>query len=224
MDTLIAEDLLLLLLDEDKGVVRAGTSVPPVLGGAVLIELALDEAVAVEDRGRWRTARVRAADTVAPRDPVLVDALATVAEKERSAQDLVTRFGKGLKDSLGDRLVARGVLERREDKVLGVFSRTRWPAADSTHEDAVRRQVTAVLVEGVAPDPRTGALVALLHAVSQAHKVVDHRGLSAHEVRKRAKEVSQGAWAATAVRDAILASSAAVTAAVTAASVGAAVS
>uniref|UniRef100_UPI001878ABF9 GOLPH3/VPS74 family protein n=1 Tax=Nocardioides lijunqiniae TaxID=2760832 RepID=UPI001878ABF9 len=214
MDTLIAEDLLLLLLDDEKGAVRAGTSLPTALGGAVLIELALAGAVAVEDRGRWRTAQVRVEDGAAPRDPVLVDALATVAEKERSAQDLATRLGKGLQDTLGDRLVSRGVLERREDKVLGVFPRTRWPAADSTHEDGVRRQVAAVLVEGADPDPRTGALVALLHALDQAHTVVDRRGMSAREVRERAQQVSEGAWAATAVRDAIRAAAAEVTAAV----------
>lgn len=49
MTTLIAEDLLLLVLDDVKGTLT--TAYPrTALGGAVLIELALAEAVAVEEK------------------------------------------------------------------------------------------------------------------------------------------------------------------------------
>lgn len=76
-----------------------------------------------------------------------------------------------------------------------------------------------VLVEGADPDPRTGALVALLHAVDRAHKTVPHEGLGAGQVRERAKQVAEGDWAAKAVQDAIAAAMAATMAAVTAATV-----
>ena len=150
-------------------------------------------------------------------DPVLADALATVGEKERSAQDLVTRLGKRLDDKLCARLADRGILERRDDKVMGLFPRTRWPARDSSHEDAVRRALTVVLVDGGQPDARTGALVALLHAVDRAHQTVPHQGVSDRDVKKRAKEVAEGQWAAKAVKDAVAAAMAATTAAMVAA-------
>ncbi|GEP36152.1 hypothetical protein NSZ01_39200 [Nocardioides szechwanensis] len=227
MDTLIAEDLLLLLLDDTKGTVRASSYLASALGGAVLVELALAEAVELEEKtSAWRSAKVRptgaapqdaAPHDAAPHDPVLTAGLATITEKDRSPQDLVNRLGKGLKETLTDRLVERGLLERREEKVLGVFPRTRWPAADATHEHDVRRQVRAALVEGAQPDPRTGALVALLAAVDQAHRVVDHEGMSSREVKRRAKDIATGDWAAKAVRDAVAATVAAVTTAVTAA-------
>jgi hypothetical protein len=73
-----------------------------------------------------------------------------------------------------------------------------------------------VLVQGNPPDPRTGALVALLHAVDRAHKTVPHEGLSDRAVKKRAKEVADGQWAAKAVKDAIAAATAATMAAMTA--------
>ncbi len=214
--TLIAEDLLLLLLDDDKGTVT--TSYPQTaLGGALLIELAASGAVEVEEKkGLWRTARVRATDPSPITDPLLRAAYDVVAEKPRGAQELVDRLGKGVQGQLADRLVDRGLLECRKSRVLGLFPRTRWPATDSTHEEEVRRAITATLVQGQDPDERTGALIALLHAVDKAHRVVDHRGLSSREVRKRAKEVSEGAWAAQAVRDAIAASTAAVAAVVAA--------
>jgi hypothetical protein len=219
---LIAEDLLLLLLDDESGKVAPSDSAEPALGGAVLAELAILGAVTIDERtSRFWSPKVRVTGS-APDDRVLADAVQVVSEKERTAQDLVARLGKGLVKTLGDRLADRGILERRESRLLGMLPRTRWPAADSTHEAAVRQALTSVLVQGTTPDARTGALVAVLSAIDRTHKVVDHDGLSRREVKKRAKEVTEGAWAATAVRDSIQATHAAVLAAVTAAASGSA--
>lgn len=218
MTTLIAEDLLLLLLDDEKGTATS-SYVDVALGGAVLLELALAEAVVVRERTSiWSGAKVAVTPgTTSLGDPLLDSALPLVAERERSASDLVNRLGKGVRGVLAERLAARGLLQRHDDKVLGLFPRTRWLAADTAHEAEVRRQLTAVLVQGVEPDPRTGALVALLAAVDQAPAAVDHAGIPKRDVRRRAKEVAEGAWAADAVQDAIAASTAAVMAGVTAA-------
>jgi hypothetical protein len=216
--TLIAEDLLLLLLDDEKGTLTGSAYPQAALGGAVLTELALTGAVTVgEKTGVWHSAKVLATPGAEPGDAVLRAAYDVVAERPRSAQDLVTRIGKGLREQLAERLVARGVLERQESRALGLIPRTRWPALDMQREDEVRRRLTAALVQGAQPEERTAALIALLAALDKAHKVVDHEGLPAKDVRRRAREIAEGAWAATAVRDAINASIAAVTAAVGAA-------
>ncbi|MBJ7357645.1 MAG: GPP34 family phosphoprotein [Nocardioides sp.] len=217
MMTLIAEDLLLLLLDDESGKVAGSDTAGLALGGAVLAELAILGAVSVDEQtSRFRSPKVRVTGP-APEDRVLADALDVVAEKERPAQSLVERLGKGLVQTLGDRLADRGILERRESRMLGMLPRTRWPAVNSNHEAEVRRTLTSVLVQGTTPDPRTGALVAVLAAVDRVHKVVDHDGMSRREVKRRAAEIAEGAWAASGVRSAIQASHAAVTAAVAAA-------
>lgn len=221
---LIAEDLLLLLMDDASGRLAASSSARPLFGGALLVELALDEAVEVEEkRSMWHSAKVTARHDVAgtSSDPLLARAWATVAERPRSAQDLVNRLGKGVREELQDRLVARGILERRETKILGLFPSTTWPAADLRHESRLRQQLQACLVTGISPDARTAALVALLSSINHTHKVVDRGALSASEVKRRAKTIGEGAWAAKAVRDAVAASQAAVTAAITAAAAGA---
>ena len=200
---LIAEDLLLLLLDDESGKVPMGQSekAAPALGGAVLAELALLGAVTFDEReSRWRAPKVRVTGPT-PEDRVLADALLVVGEKERAAQDLVGRLGKNLVSTLGDRLADRGVLERTEDRVLGILPRTRWPAADKTHEHEVRQTLDSVLVQGTTPDDRTGALVAVLAAIDRAHKVVP--GMSSREVKKRAAEITDAGWASQAVRQAI---------------------
>jgi hypothetical protein len=217
--TLIAEDLLLLLLDDVKGTVSAWGSTDAVLGGAVLAELAVAGLVTVDDhQSIWRTDKVHAAgEPPADLDPVLAEALATIAEKDRKASDLVGRIGKGLEERLATRLADRGVLERRDGKLLGLFPRTTWPTKDSSHEDGVRRAVTSALVEGQDPDERTGALIALLAAVDQAHQgVVAGTGAKKRELNQRAKQIAEGQWAAKAVKDAVDAATAAMVGAVVA--------
>ena len=86
------------------------------------------------------------------------------------------------------------------------------------HEAAVHRGLEALLVHGLTPDPRTGALVALLHALRSTHKVVDPKehDLKRRELDRRAKEIAEGSWGSTAVREAMDAMLAAVMVAVTA--------
>lgn len=213
---MIAEDLLLLLLDDEKGTLAQSDKIRPLLGGALLIELALAERVEVADKtSRWRDAKVVAVGTPLG-EPMLDAALATVAEKPRTAQDLVNRIGKGARERLQERLAERGLVARRQGKALGIFPRTTWPAADATHEASVRSLLQGTLVQGLTPDARTAALVALLAAVDHAHKVVDRGDVPAKEIKARAKLIADGDWAAKAVKDAVAAAQAATMAAVTA--------
>lgn len=215
MTTLIAEELLLLLLDDEKGSLRHASYLDTAIGGSLLVELALGGHVeAEEQRSRWgmgAKALIRPTGAL-PGDPVLREAYQLVAEKERSAQDLVGRLGRKRRGPLLERLAERGLVRREESKVLGLFPRTTWPAADGRHEADVRRGLEAVLLEGAAPTDRLAALVSLLSALDLAHKVVDRRGRSSGEVKARAKEVAEGDFAARAVKDAIASTQAAMAA------------
>ncbi len=126
-----------------------------------------------------------------------------IAAKERTAQDLVGRLGRRRRKSLLERLERAGIVRRQEDKVLGLFPRRRWPAVDASHENDLRRRLGDALLRGVEPDQRTAALIALLSALDVAHKVIDREGLPAGQVKRRAKDIAQGDWAAKAVRDAV---------------------
>ncbi len=219
--TLIAEDLLLLLLDDTKGTVATWGKTDAVLGGAVLAELAVTGQVTVDEhKSIWRTDKVHASQLApADLDPLLAEALATIAEKDRKASTLVGKIGKGLEGRLAARLADRGILERRDGRLLGLFPRTTWPAADTTHENDVRQTITACLVDGAQPDERTGALIALLAAIDQAHSAVS-AGTTAKKMvlEKKAKEIAAGQWAAKAVKDAVDAAPAAMVVGVVAAS------
>ena len=204
--TLIAEDVLLLLLARSKGTISPWGNTDAALGGAVLAELAvLGLATVEEKKSIWRGEKVHATGTP-PADlhPVLAEALATIAEKDRTGSTLVPKLGKGLADRLAAGLAERRLLERRDGKRLGLIPRTTWPAADPTRVGQLRRAITVCLVDGGRPDERTAALIALLWAVDEAHKAVaPNHGATNRQLKKRAKEIAEGQWAAKAVKAAI---------------------
>ncbi len=216
-DTLIAEDFLLLLLDDESGKLQGTSFLETGLGGALLIELSLRGAVELTEKQTFRQPKVVAADDAPPLPPMLAAALADIDERERAATSVVARLGKKRKAVLLERLEARGILRCEKDKVLGLFPRTRWPAEDSRHENEVRRQLSQALIAQHTGDERTAALISLLSAMGIASKVIEIDGVSGRDVNKRAKAISEGDWASKAVRDAVMASQVAMIAAVSAA-------
>lgn len=86
--------------------------------------------------------------------------------------------------------------------------------------------MTQALVQQTAPQPRSAALIALMHALGYEYKIVGPRdcGLSAQQIRARAAEMATGSWAPgfihPAVGEMIAAVAAAASAAAAAGSVG----
>ncbi len=210
--TLIAEDLLLLLLDDQSGKPNTG-HLDLALGGAVLVDLALEGLVEVASHGSLLgSAKLRRAPGAMAGDRILAGALAAVAEN-KPAQKLVAKVGKGLLDPLAERQRRRGVLDRREEKVLGLVTRTRWPSRDPSRKEAVRRGLVVILVQGGRADARSAALIGLLLAVHRLHRTVSHPDASARSVKKRAKEVAEESWASPTIKDAVAVATAATAAA-----------
>jgi hypothetical protein len=202
---LIAEDLLLLLLDDTKGTTPSTWVDPRIpLGAALLADLALAGAVEAEEpASRWRSVTLRAVPSAAPDDPLLLAAYQVVAHRPRGPRDLAHRVGDGLKERIAARLVDAGVLERSDGHVLGVFPRTTWPAVRMEREDAVRAQLHAVLTEGAEPSPRDAVLIGILAALDRIPATFGLHGADASHAKRRAKAVAQGQWASKAVQDAV---------------------
>ena len=219
---LLAEDLLLLVTDDVTGRLSApAAQVDAGLGGANLVELALMNRVALtggQDPGK--PGRVVVRDASPAGDEVLDAALAVLAARPGARpRAVIGPLGKNVRHALYRRLTDRGLLRAQRRRALGIFPTRTWPAHDASHEEQVRQLLVQVLVQHAAPDQRTAALIALVHALKCEHKVVDPRPyqLSRRELRARAARVAEGSWAAEAVRDAIREMIAATAAAATAA-------
>jgi hypothetical protein len=198
----LAEDLTLLLLDDNSGrPVVDGTSWDNVLAGAVLLELAnagrVSPAGAEDDA---KEGRLVVRDGSATGDPVLDIGLSRLETKPVKGKRAVELLVKGTRDAVLERLGERGLVRREESKLLGIFPRKSWPAADTEHESEIRQRLTGVLFDGKEPDAHIGGLVSLLHAINAVHKVVDG---DKKQLRARAKEIAQGEWAGAAVKEAV---------------------
>ncbi|MGH3880753.1 MAG: GOLPH3/VPS74 family protein [Actinophytocola sp.] len=211
---LLAEELLLLALDDGTGKNRV-SNIEKGLAGAVLLELALLDRVRVTEKGEQvRAGRLVLRPGPAPEHPVLVTGLEVLANREgRKPQHVIDALAKRLRERLTDGMVDAGVLRREWRKTLGLFPSQRLFPQDTAHRSTVRKQVRTAL-DGAKPDERTAALIALVSALNAVTTVFDVRDRRA--ARRRAKEIAEGSWAATAVRKAVEAVYAATTAAVVA--------
>lgn len=213
---LIAEDLLLLLYDDESGKPITGSpGLDYALAGAVLIELTMLGKLDVAGEGEEvKRGRLKVLDATPTGDSILDERLAYVADKPgKRPKDQIGRLSKKLRDQVLARLAERGVLEADQGKVLGLFPVTRWPATDARHEAEVRTALESVLKVGTTPDERTGALVALLSALNVVPKIVTD-AVDKKALKQRAKEIAESDWAAEAVKKAVSEMQAAVTTAV----------
>lgn len=201
--TLLAEDLLLLALDDDSGkAVVDGITLPRVLAGAVLLELALDGIVTLDAEGaRGRKGRVVVGDT-SPNDPLLADAAAQLgAGKPMKPDAAIEKLSGKIRERVLERVVDNGWVREEHGKILGLFPTRRWPAVDESHERQVRAELHSVLVDGVTPSPRTAALISLLSAAKMVPKAVPDGDRK--QTVTRAQAIADGNWASAAVRKAV---------------------
>ena len=226
---LLAEDLLLVLTDDETGRLRVTPAEADVaLGGALLIELTLAGRVDLTREGETlRTGRLVVRDGSPVGDSLLDVALAIIAAHRGKKPDAVLKpLGKGLRSRLYGRLVERGVLRSEKVKLLGLVPTQTWPAVDGAQQRQLRAQLEQALVTGVPPQQRVAALVSLLQALRSVAKVVPPKqhGIAKRDLERRAKEIAEGDWGSAAVRKAVDAMAAATMAAITAATSAAVIS
>jgi Golgi phosphoprotein 3 (GPP34) len=206
---LLAEDLLLLVTGNASGRLSVPSAqVDAALGGANIVDLTLLGKVDLSGNGdQGKPGRIIVRDPSPAGDEVLDAALGILIGRQGSKPFTVIRpLGKNLRQALYERLAASGAVRRGRGRTLGIFPVRTWPAQDAQHEEQVRQLVTQALVQQAAPDARTAALIALLHALRCEHKIVDPRPyhLSRRQLRARAAEIAEGNWASEAVRKVII--------------------
>lgn len=169
MLTFPEEILLLLLDDEDGAFVPVGESVIGcALAGAVLMDLAFANRIDTD------LERLVVLDR-APTDNATLDrVLARIAEDPRTEagtgdtkgwiETLTAEESPAIRQEALDRLVARGILERQEEKFLWVFRSRRYPTVDGRAEREVKLRLMEVLLSDEIPAPRDVALICLVDA------------------------------------------------------------
>jgi hypothetical protein len=210
--TTVAEDLYLLLHLPDTGrAVVDRTSLDRALGGALLLDLSVHNRITAEGDGARAKITV---DTRSTGDALLDLALERLGPGPLRAQRGVERLARRIREPVLEGLAGRGLVERRDERWLGLFPHTTWTIVDHRPGDALRRRLAEVLLGKGDPDEHLAGLISLVHAVKAEHKLVDG---NRRELRARAEEIAGGDWAGVAVRKAVQAVQASVAVAVSAA-------
>jgi hypothetical protein len=192
MDTKLnlAEELLLLAMNEEKGTVllRASTALPYGLAGALLIELIETGLLRLEGK------KLVAAPTGSARVELLDEVLAKVRASKRihTLKHWVGQLGRSggkIKKKLLTRLVEKRILNREERRFLWIFPTQTYPEADSRPEYTIRRRIYSGILRGGERDERLAALISLAYACDLVGLMFE-KG-ERREAKKRAKEISK---------------------------------
>ncbi|MEU4420617.1 GPP34 family phosphoprotein [Actinoplanes sp. NPDC024001] len=196
----LLEEFALLAHDDRGARIIDTTRLDHGLGGAVLMELALNERIDIDDK------EVVILNRDPTGDPVVDEALIKIGDdsRPRKASHWVSKFVSGIRKAVLDRLVAAEVLRAERSTVLLIFPRTRYPSAYGTEpparSDALQRMRGAILRSGPV-EPRTGALCALVASTGMDRKLF--ADLDRKQVKARLAEITEGDWAGEAVRKTI---------------------
>lgn len=213
--TLIAEDVFLLLVDDNSGKpVVDSTKFPRVLAGGLVLELAMNGSVRITAKGEQVKDGRLVVSGPPPPDPLLARAHALIGTQKNpmKPQKAIEKLQRNLHKEIGFRLAQQGFVTERHDKILGLFPTTSWPARDATRENWVRQWIGSSIVDGTTPTPEISALISLVSAIDAVPKVLP--GVDKKMAKARAKEIAEGEWASAAVRKAVQDVNAAVMAAV----------
>ena len=179
----LPEALILLALNDDTGS-RIGRNLNMAIAGAGLAELALRGIV--RERGNPPSLLLLSQD-LPTGDPYLDGCVEVINLKglETPLKMLVQSIARqrGLQTRLLDRLVERGILEKRARKWFGIIPQTFYPEARSEPEKLLKRHLSSVMAGSEEVSARDAVIIALARQSGLLKANFDAPLLNAHCAR-----------------------------------------
>ena len=184
-----AEEILLLLYDEDRGDFAPGLTPDTmniVLAGAVLMDLALENRIDTDIEHLFLADSTPLEDDLL--DPTLADIARDTDTRDASYWVAQTaKRGDEIRDKALARLVNRGILEAESEDIFllsRLVSRSRrYPTIDGQPVEEVRLRIMRVLFTDEIPDPRDIVIICLADACGVFKNILSQSELS--EVQER---------------------------------------
>lgn len=165
MELNLAEELLLLGLDDESGeiILSVSTALPYGIAGAILLELHLRNRIELTNKS------VTIKDITNTGDEILDEVLNLIKIKVSIEEPKYwIRTINGSVDDLVDRiidgLVKKGVLKKEEKRIFWIIPVDRFPTKDPLPEVHTRILIRSIVLESVEPTERTLALLSLIKA------------------------------------------------------------
>ncbi len=183
----LAEDIILLLLDDDTGKLASIDlmTLNYAMAGAVLMDLALRNKIDNDLESL----------IVADSTPTGLQMLDTYLDKissenkENNTRYWLTElsnYGEDIVDSALNMLVEKKILKTEEKKILWVIATRVYPMIDDKEEKEVKRRIIDLLMSDEIPTPQDVVLVSLMDTCSLFTMI-----LSSKEVEKLSSRIEQ---------------------------------
>lgn len=183
----LAEDIVLLLLDDDTGKL-ANIDLMTLnysLAGAVLMELALRNKIDTD------LEKLILADTSSTGVDMLDKYLQKISSEsnENNTRYWLTElsnYGEQMLEETLDMLVGKNILKKEEKKILWVFGTRVYPMIDDKQEKEVKKRIVDLLMSDEIPTPQDVVLVSLMDTCSLFSTI-----LSDKEVERLSGRINQ---------------------------------
>lgn len=193
----IAEDLLLLLLDNESGQPRMHRStVGRVLVAALLLDLAHDCRVRPAGPGdAAQPGHLVALAGPVPMDPAVRPTLALLERGPITAAAAITALRKRAEDDVLDQLLRTGQIHQIQLSSHRLRRNSyAWPMHDRQRIDGVRGALNGALFAARPPQPSTAAVIALLHTIGGLGAALNIDESALAQAGYRAGEITFGGW------------------------------
>jgi len=193
----IAEDLLLLLLDNPESQPRLDRSrLGRVLAGALILDLALDCRVRpTQPEDPVPPGRLIALAGPVPVDPAVRPAWALLQQKPLTAESAIGALRTRAEDDVLDQLLRTGQIHQvalTQHRLRR--NHYRWPMKNRARVAVARAEVLGALFESRRPQPAVAAAISLLHAIGGMAVVLDLNEAGVRTVALRANDIANGNW------------------------------
>ncbi len=174
----LAEDIILLLLDDDTGKMEDlhANVTEMLMAGAVLMDLGLRKRIDCD------LERLFVVDATPTSDAILDE---TLAQIETEAESLppktwiqrIAEQGMGIRQAAIERLERRNIIKVEDTSFLWVFGSRRYPVIDDREEREAKLRLMDVLLSDKIPDPHDVALICLADSASVFEVILSEREL-----------------------------------------------
>lgn len=167
----LIDELLLLALDDEKGTfISDSFSFVYGISGAIMFELILANKIEVSNQKVCVKDKTKTGEKI-PDDFLM---LIIQSKKERTIKDWIQLFGekatKIIKQTI-EKLIEKGILIKKKDKFLWVFSINNYPAQNSELENILRDRLHDIIINDKKPKLKEVMLLSLIDSCDLSSEV-----------------------------------------------------
>ena len=167
----LIDELLLLALDDKKGTfISDSFSFAYGISGAIMLELILENRIEVCNQ------KVCVKDKTTTGEKILDDYLELIiqSKKERALKEWIQIFGEKagriIKETI-EKLIEKGILTKKKEKFLWVFSINNYPARNSELENMLRDRLHDIIMNEQKPKLKEIMLLSLIDSCDLSREV-----------------------------------------------------